>query len=139
MSPLLISNKAFHCIITLSGQQQCFYGMLLFKYYINKEVGSNILLIQQGLICILVSDIFERLNWRTAKYQLKPGYQLKNLMPARNISCRPYISIGSAYVNGNISKDVQMLLLPHLVHLGISAQLKIWQVSACKMGHKVAL
>ena len=29
--------------------------------------------------------------------------------------------------------------LPHLVHHGFSARLKIWQVSSCKMGYKVAL
>ena len=33
---------------------------------------------------------------------------------------------------------LQSTLLPHSVHLGISAWLKIWQVLACKMGYKVA-
>ena len=38
--------------------------------------------------------------------------------------------------NTNAAEQCEWILLPHSAHLGISAQLKICQVSACKMGHK---
>ena len=41
--------------------------------------------------------------------------------------------------NTNAAEQCKWILLPHSAHLGISAQLKICQVSACKMGHEVVL